>query len=1141
LALEQFSEARVVDHALASAEHVFAALPTLNRPRVMLYDGTRWTRDSFDVLYSEFLPAVIEDVQDTILANIRAGMYDDRTAKAAEAFATRLNSTNVRKTIDEALRRMLLSYGPGFAEKSAESDEARWLFNVQNGTLDLRTNTLKPHSPGDFITQLAPVEYKPGVRAEEFERMVERILPDADVRSYVQELLGYALNGHMRASIFPIFYGLGANGKSTLLNAVRTIMGSDYAGVVSGYVLETQGANRRHPVERMIFKGRRLIMATETGEGMRLDETAVKEYTSTEPIAARALYADFEEFSPSHTIIMQTNHAPKVAGGDEGIWRRLREVPFTVEIPEHERDADLGQKLESEASGILNWLLEGHARWFNRGQRFDEPAAVRRATDAYKSESNPLSVFVSDHFVLSPELETPSATIYDKYKVWAEREGYTHKFTKNDLIRTMRRQYGLESYRRADVRGLKGIGLRGNDPPPDNQGRGPVTPHDWQPSAQYMAEVAVGEKAEPPYTPEQLDDPDGAYARDEIDAAAYDDIVMNHMAPTDVDALMQRTPKGRDDALALANAHETLDTTGRHVQDIYVDLETTGLHPIDDKVRLLVIKQGDNPTEVFDMFDAQQRDYALRMLEGNAGATFVAHFAQFDLAMLEGNYGYVHRGPVFCTNVASKIKHAGDTPEAAPPMTTGYTKAGNPKLKKDTPHSLRSVAYRELGILIDKAEQLSDWSQPELTDEQIDYAQADVDVLPRIAAPLRDAIADVGTVDLDMQNVKIAARLAVRGVRFDVNAWTSLATPHVEAIERIDRELDALAEAEGMGVGEHNWNSVPQKSRLLDMRGVNLPDTRADTLKLYQGDDEAVRLLVERAEHTKRATTYGEGFLKDVDRHGRIRSTYGVYGAATGRFSSSGPNLQNIPREAEYRACFVPDEGMKFVIADWSQIEVRYIAAMSEDMELRAALETGDVYVETARKILGVDKPTKEQRQLAKAVVLGFQYGLGVDKFRNYAETKFGVKMTDTTARMYRDAFFAAYPTLRKWQRETGDPDDPQDFDVVGTRKITTSRTYLGRKRAMIDLYTERINTPIQAAGADALKLALAELHDADVDIVLHVHDEIVVQAAPEVAERVAEFVEDVMLWAAQEAIDPDYRVPVPVEVAIGDSWADKA
>lgn len=262
-----------------------------------------------------------------------------------------------------------------------------------------------------------------------------------------------------------------------------------------------------------------------------------------------------------------------------------------------------------------------------------------------------------------------------------------------------------------------------------------------------------------------------------------------------------------------------------------------------------------------------------------------------------------------------------------------------------------------------------------------------------------------------------------------------------------------------------------------------------------------------------------------------------MYGAATGRYSSSSPNLQNIPRDKAYRACFVPDRG-KFVIADFSQIEVRYIAAFSGDEALQDALATGDVYEATARKILGIpdDEPVeRDKRQLAKAVVLGLQYGMGAPKFQKYARDTFGVSISLDQAVEFKDKFFEAYPTLRSWQRETGNVDHDPEVDPA------KGFTPLGRVRKGMRSFMERINFPIQGSAADAQKLALARLYDMGIDIVMHVHDEIIVEASEDDAQRVASVMQGVMERAALEAQPDDSRVPVPAEPSIGDSWADKA
>ena len=1067
-----FTERRVVEIALEGIDGKFAGVPLSDTDTaVYMWNGKFWERDRSGKLKSEYLAGVIVGMQTNIARAIDAGMYDEQDAKIAAGFSVSLDTHRMRENILAELKAELPHTATSFEDKSVnadtpESEFALWLFNVQNGTLELNRPggpALRPHDSNDHLTQIAPVEYDPSATCPAFERFLEDILPDAPTRSYVQELLGYALNGHTNAELFPLFYGTGSNGKSTLLEAVMNVFGRDYAVGLSGNVFRDLGDRAEHPVSKLRVKGRRLVIAAETSQDMRLDDQAVKEMTAREWISAREMRAAYESFRPTHMVIMQTNHAPVVKGTDKGIWRRLREVPFTVFLPPSRIDTTLPRQLKLEASGILNWLLEGHRRWYDRGEQFDTPPSVTRATEQYRVESDELAAFVEDYLRFAPELRTPTSKIHLRYKIWAEREGHRRIMRTGDLTTYLRRKYNLETCRigRKAVRGLEGVGLREDD-----------DPHN---------------------TPEPPPSPKGTTA--------------------------ERTGDDPD------------------VNDMYVDIETTGLSPTEDSVEVVTIAFAGGDARVYKMSDDEQRDKALTVLNDNMERTLVAHNAAFELSFLEAQLGYTHAGPVFCTMVASQIEAGGEDRTPAPTQRIGTTKAGKPKFgKADRPHSLRSAVYRWSGgtILLDKTEQTSDWSG-ELTESQLAYAKQDVEVLPMLARELRAAIADVGTVELDMRNVKVSAALAVRGVRFDVEEWRANAQPHKAEVERIDAELDELSGAAG------NWNSNAQKLALLKAHGLSLPNAQAATIKAYRETNDVAALLADRAEHYKAATTYGDMFIdKNVDSDGRVRTSYRVYGAATGRYSSSNPNLQNIPRDKEFRRCFVPDEGV-FVIADFSQIEVRYIAAFSGDEALQDALATGDVYEATARKILGIpgDEPVaKDKRQLAKAVVLGLQYGMGAPKFQKYAKDTFNVSITLDQAQEFKAKFFEAYPTLRSWQRDVGDPFDPYDPPEDGT---STDRTPMGRVRKGIRTFMERINFPIQGSAADAQKLALAELYDKGYDVVLHVHDEIVVECAESETATVAQGMQAIMEQAALDALPKDRKVHVPAEPSIGRSWADKS
>jgi len=238
------------------------------------------------------------------------------------------------------------------------------------------------------------------------------------------------------------------------------------------------------------------------------------------------------------------------------------------------------------------------------------------------------------------------------------------------------------------------------------------------------------------------------------------------------------------------------------------------------------------------------------------------------------------------------------------------------------------------------------------------------------------------------------------------------------------------------------------------------------------------------------------------------------------------PNMQNLPR-GEYRCCVAAPPGRVLVKADYSQIELRIAAKVSGDKALIAAYERGeDLHTQTARQVLGITDVTKQHRQLAKAINFGLLYGMGANAFRSYARTNYGVEMSEAEAQGYREAFFSAYPGLRRWHRS------------MGERPIDT-RTLARRRVLGVDRFTEKLNLPVQGTGADGLKIALGLLWDRrrecpDAVPVLAVHDEIVVECDDGRATETADWLRRCMVDAMSPLIDP---VPVVVEVKVGRTW----
>ena len=302
----------------------------------------------------------------------------------------------------------------------AKLDADIWALNCLNGTVDLRTGKLKPHNPADHVTKQCPVAYDPVAICPRFLKFLDRIFAGNDqLVVYVQKLLGMACSGDPSSQILPIFWGEGANGKSTLLGIAQHVLG-DYAGTAPDSLL-VLNARQEHPTEMADLQGKRLVVASETEATAKLRVQLVKKLTGEVTIKARKLYRDYVEFPRTHHLVLQTNNKPRISEDTEAVWRRIKLVPFNVVIPAPERDPLLLDKLKDEASGILAWLVFGCLAWQREG--IQEPEEVQDATQHYRADSDPLKDFLDDCCCIGPEFTTKSGDLRRAYEHHCEQQG----------------------------------------------------------------------------------------------------------------------------------------------------------------------------------------------------------------------------------------------------------------------------------------------------------------------------------------------------------------------------------------------------------------------------------------------------------------------------------------------------------------------------------------------------------------------------------------------------------------------------------------------------------------------------------------------------------------------------------------------
>lgn len=370
------------------------------------WDGQRWA--------PEGQPAVMRAAMTSarrIKEEAELDGQDDDMKKAINKWAR----ASEARTKLEATVGLAKSAGK-IAVSVTEFDQNDWLFNVQNGTVDLTNGKLLPHTRDHLITSLAPVDYAPDAECPQWNTFLSRAMDgDQEMVDFLARAVGYTLTGSNREQCFFINFGGGANGKSTFMETVKHIMGS--YGVTTPMQTFQDKKNPGIPNDLAALRSARLVLASEAERTNKLAESLVKQLTGGEAIAARFLHSEFFEFVPKFKIWLGTNHRPQIVGTDDGIWRRVNLIKWGVTIPKEERDRDLGKKLMAEAPGILRWALKGLEQY--RLDGLAVPAKVREATTEYRDQEDSLGRFLEEVCEVGVG-ETSAAELYQQYRVWCE-------------------------------------------------------------------------------------------------------------------------------------------------------------------------------------------------------------------------------------------------------------------------------------------------------------------------------------------------------------------------------------------------------------------------------------------------------------------------------------------------------------------------------------------------------------------------------------------------------------------------------------------------------------------------------------------------------------------------------------------------
>lgn len=391
----------------------------------LVFDGSCWRENKLDAqaMAQALTEKQVKQAQSMKRCALDAAMTaqernDDvsmKSAKTDEAKADAFYRYALGRRKSGAISATLTEARPNLQIQLDELDRDPFLLNTPAGTVDLRTGALKAHDPSDFCTKITGVSPS-SEGADIFASFLDTVtVGDRELEAYLQAVAGMFALGAVFNECLTIAYGSGRNGKSTFFNLLGRVLG-DYSGALSAETLTVNCRQNKSP-EFAELRGKRFVIAAELEEGLRLDTAVAKKLCSTDKIYATKKYRDPMQFTPSHSILLFTNHLPKVGTSDAGTWRRLVVIPFRASITDAGDRKDFGSYLFHQAGGaVLSWVIEGAQHFIAAGYKLEQPKCVRDAIAEYRSDNDWLSTFVSDCCIETHTTEQTANGLYMRYQ-----------------------------------------------------------------------------------------------------------------------------------------------------------------------------------------------------------------------------------------------------------------------------------------------------------------------------------------------------------------------------------------------------------------------------------------------------------------------------------------------------------------------------------------------------------------------------------------------------------------------------------------------------------------------------------------------------------------------------------------------------
>jgi len=414
-------------------------------------DGTVWREVHEAVAAESVRQWTLERFQEAVA---KLKVNDNGAGVEADGWRTTLSKSKAQAILERA-RGIVITDALAL---DADADH----LNTASGYLNLTTGEVRQLGGDEYPTRITGGRFDPAAQSDIWDRFLARVLPDAEVRAFVQRLIGYAMLGEVREHKLPLFTGTGRNGKGTLRDAVLAAFGT-YALEVDPAILMV-AQHEAHKTFLMELKGRRLVFCSETEKHKRFAEATAKRLSGGDPIQANRMRKDPITFQPTHLLIMCTNHLPEVSADDPALWERLLVVPFDVFIPPEERDPRLPARLKEPdvQAAVLAWAYRGYQQYIQIGLAAPEAVTVRTA--AYRTASDGVGRFLDERVGVALGERVSLAVMHAAYLAWFRGEARRDEspVSKRELSADLARR-GMQIKKSDGIMIVKNVALTASD------------------------------------------------------------------------------------------------------------------------------------------------------------------------------------------------------------------------------------------------------------------------------------------------------------------------------------------------------------------------------------------------------------------------------------------------------------------------------------------------------------------------------------------------------------------------------------------------------------------------------------------------------------------------------------------------------